>query len=130
VWPGELTQWVKCAPLQDQYDLSSLRLVGYGGGVPPRELLDRYLSVTPRAFSGYGMTETSDAIMFTDPDALPKVLCEHNVGRPLDGVRTRLVSPDGEPPPQGEHRSARGAQLDGVPRLPEPPRGDSRGIQR
>jgi acyl-CoA synthetase (AMP-forming)/AMP-acid ligase II len=100
VWPGELTQWVKCAPLHDQYDLSSLRLVGYGGGVPPRELLDRYLSVTPRAFSGYGMTETSDAIMFTDPDALPEVLCEHNVGKPLDGVLTRLVSPDGEPLPR------------------------------
>jgi acyl-CoA synthetase (AMP-forming)/AMP-acid ligase II len=100
VWNGELTQWVKCAPLLDDYDLSSLQAIGYGGGPPPRALLERYTAIAPRIWTGYGMTETSDAVMFTDPDALPEVFCEHNVGRPLDGVLTRLVSPDGEPLPR------------------------------
>jgi acyl-CoA synthetase (AMP-forming)/AMP-acid ligase II len=96
VWSGELTQWIKCAPLLDRYELSSLQAIGYGGGPPPRDLLERYTKVAPRIFSGYGMTETSDAIMFTDPGTPVDVLCDHNVGRPLEGVLTRLVSATGE----------------------------------
>ncbi|MGH2832689.1 MAG: class I adenylate-forming enzyme family protein, partial [Solirubrobacteraceae bacterium] len=102
VWLGELTQWVKCAPLLDHYDLSSLEAIGYGGGPPARELLERYARVCTRIFAGYGMTETSDAVMWTDPGCSLEALCEHNVGRPLDGVLTRLVSADGEPIDRGE----------------------------
>lgn len=96
VWLGELTQWVKCAPLLERYDLSSLEAIGYGGGPPARDLLERYARVCERIFSGYGMTETSDAVMLTDPGCSLGTLSEHNVGRPIDGVMTRLVSPDGE----------------------------------
>jgi acyl-CoA synthetase (AMP-forming)/AMP-acid ligase II len=102
VWSGELTQWIKCAPLLGRYDLSSLLAAGYGGGPPTRELLDSYAKISPRIFSGYGMTETSDAIMFTDHDVSLEVLCEHNVGRPQEGVLVRLVSADGEPVDRGE----------------------------
>lgn len=96
VWLGELTQWVKCAPLLERYDLSSLQAIGYGGGPPALELLERYARVCKRIFAGYGMTETSDAVMFTDARCSLAKLAEHNVGRPLDGVLTRLVSADGQ----------------------------------
>jgi acyl-CoA synthetase (AMP-forming)/AMP-acid ligase II len=96
VWMGELTQWVKCAPLLDRYDLSSLRAIGYAGGPPARELLERYARVCERIIAGYGMTETSDAVMFTDPGCSLQALSEHNVGRPIDGVLVRLVSAECE----------------------------------
>lgn len=96
IWLGELTQWVKCAPLLERYDLSSLQAIGYGGGPPARELLERYTQVCERIFAGYGMTETSDAVMLTEPGCSLGTLSEHHVGRPIDGVLTRLVSADGE----------------------------------
>jgi len=95
-WNGELTQLIKCAPLLDGYDLSSLEVIGYGGGPPPQALLERYKAIVPRIWTGYGMTETGDAVMLTDPEASLEVLCEHNVGRPIDGVCIRLVAPDGK----------------------------------
>lgn len=101
-WNGELTQWIKCAPLLDEYDLSSLEVIGYAGGPPPRALLERYAQVVPRICTGYGMTETSDAIMFTDSDCSLETLSEHHVGRPIDGVCTRLVSPEGKLLASGE----------------------------
>jgi acyl-CoA synthetase (AMP-forming)/AMP-acid ligase II len=101
-WMGELTQWVKCAPLLEDYDLSSLQIVGYGGGPPPLELLERFAAFVPRIFTGYGMTETSDAITLTDPGTSLRALCEHCVGRPVEGVLTRLVSPEGQAVATGE----------------------------
>jgi acyl-CoA synthetase (AMP-forming)/AMP-acid ligase II len=101
-WNGELTQWIKCAPLLDEYDLSSLEVIGYGGGPPPLALLERYAQVAPRIWTGYGMTETGDAVMLTDPHSSLEVLCEHHVGRPIDGVCTRLVSPEGKLLSSGE----------------------------
>jgi acyl-CoA synthetase (AMP-forming)/AMP-acid ligase II len=94
---GELTQWIKCAPLFDQYDLRSLAVVGYAGGPPNESLLDSLHRIAPRVFTGYGMTETSDAVMFTDAEVSLAALAGHNVGRPLPHVLTRLSSPDGEP---------------------------------
>jgi acyl-CoA synthetase (AMP-forming)/AMP-acid ligase II len=96
-WLGELAQWVRCAPLLERYDLSSLEIVGYAGASLPPELLERMKSLAPRIFTGYGMTETSNAIMFTDPDTPPTDPSSNNVGRPIQGVFTRLVSSGGEP---------------------------------
>ncbi len=101
-WNGELTQWIKCAPLLNEYDLSSLQVIGYAGGPPPRALLERYAQIAPRICTGYGMTETSDAVMLTDKGTSLEVMCEHHVGRPIDGVCTRLVSPEGKLLASGE----------------------------
>ena len=82
---GELTQWIKCAPLFEQHDLSSLEVIGYAGGPPSRWLLEKLQRLVPRVFTGYGMTETTDAAMFTDADTSLQALSGHNVGRAAGG---------------------------------------------
>lgn len=96
-WLGELTQWVKCAPLLEEYDLSSIEIAGYAGAPLPAEMLEQITAFAPLIFTGYGMTETSNAIILTDAQTPADAFTKQHVGRPIEGVMTRLVDPDGQP---------------------------------
>jgi acyl-CoA synthetase (AMP-forming)/AMP-acid ligase II len=96
-WFAELTQWIKCQPFLDQYDLSSLQVLGYVGGPLPHDLCLALKAIGARVFTGYGMTELSSAALLSDFDTSSEVLEEANVGRPMEGMMARLVTAEGEP---------------------------------
>jgi acyl-CoA synthetase (AMP-forming)/AMP-acid ligase II len=83
-------------------DLSSLRLFGSGGSVTATAQVERVRRVfgsRVHLSNGYGLTETTGTVvtqagqeMFDHPEAL---------GRPVPGIRVRVVDPDGRPLPAG-----------------------------
>jgi len=95
VWFAELPQFVLAMPWLDSYDLSSLRMLHYAGR-PPLELLERFTAKGISLVTGYGLTETSNVVLFTAEGVSPEALANHNVGLPIDGVHLRLVSDGGE----------------------------------
>jgi acyl-CoA synthetase (AMP-forming)/AMP-acid ligase II len=96
-WFAELTQWIKCQPFLEEYDLSSLQVLGYVGGPLPHDLCVALKAIGARVFTGYGMTEFSSAALLSDFGTPWEVLEEANVGRPMEGVMARLVTAEGEP---------------------------------
>jgi long-chain acyl-CoA synthetase len=76
-------------------DLSTLRLAVSGAAPLPEEVASRFAErFGIRLLQGYGLTEASPAVAFTDP-ASP----DHgtrSVGVPLPGVEVRIVDGDGE----------------------------------
>ncbi len=94
VWFAEVPQLLLALPHLDRFDLSSLKVVHYAGR-PPLELLRRLDKLGIALNTGYGMTETSNAILFTDRSASIEALAGHNVGRPIDGVEVRLIDDQG-----------------------------------
>jgi long-chain acyl-CoA synthetase len=85
-------------PVED-YDLSSLRILGSGGAPLPaalREEAERRLGAT--LFEGYGLTESSAAATACTPRANRP----GSVGRALPHARISVVDPDGKPVPAGE----------------------------
>jgi acyl-CoA synthetase (AMP-forming)/AMP-acid ligase II len=94
VWFAEVPQLLLALPHLGDHDLSSLRAVHYAGR-PPRPLLEELASRGIRLCTGYGMTETSNAVLFTDPDTSLDALARHCVGRPIEGVDVRLVDDAG-----------------------------------
>jgi acyl-CoA synthetase (AMP-forming)/AMP-acid ligase II len=95
-WLGELTQWIRCAPLLDEHDLSSIQIAGFAGAPLSPEMLRSISKIAPFIFTGYGMTETSNAVILTDTDTSMELFTSHHVGRPIEGVMTRLVSEEGK----------------------------------
>lgn len=78
----------------DEYDLSSLRLFGYGAAPMPYELIKRLKEKYPKVKvqNFYGQTENSPAATsLLDEDALTKI---GSVGKPL--ARTEIRIDDGE----------------------------------
>jgi long-chain acyl-CoA synthetase len=83
----------------DEYDLSSLRILGSGGAPLPaalREEAERRLGAT--LFEGYGCTESSAAATASTPQANRP----GSVGRALPHARIAVVDADGKPVPPGE----------------------------
>jgi acyl-CoA synthetase (AMP-forming)/AMP-acid ligase II len=94
VWFAEVPQLLLALPHLDRFDLSSLKVVHYAGR-PPLELLRQLDQLGIALNTGYGMTETSNAVFFTDRSATIEALARHNVGRPIDGVEVRLLDDHG-----------------------------------
>ncbi|GEK34420.1 class I adenylate-forming enzyme family protein [Kurthia sibirica] len=83
------------------YDLSSLRLFGYGAAPMPFELIKRLKEAYPaiKVQNFYGQTENSPAASsLTDEDALTKI---GSVGKPLRDTEIRIDDGNGQSLPQG-----------------------------
>jgi len=107
-------------------DLSALRAIAYGGGRMPAELIDRALSLSPRAdfTNAYGLTETSSTIALLGPEdhraahrsGVPQIRARlGSVGRPLPMVELQIRGEDGQVLPAGERGEiyVRGEQVSG-----------------
>jgi len=88
-------------------DLSSLRLIFYGGGPMPPAVLARALAALPCGFTqGYGLTETLEATFLTADDhrrsdARGRARLA-SAGREALGAEVRILGPDGAEKPAGE----------------------------
>jgi fatty-acyl-CoA synthase len=90
------------APFLDQYDRSSVQLVGSGAAILPPETKNRMRHLFPNAeiFDTYGMTECSGPITSLRPeDIFRKEAC---VGKPFPYLEVRVVDEDGNDVAVGE----------------------------
>lgn len=77
-------------PNYEQYDISSLQLIGGGGAALPEAVGQKLLQLTGlRYVEGYGLSETISQTHFNPPDR-PKMQC---LGIPSFGVDARVVEP-------------------------------------
>jgi acyl-CoA synthetase (AMP-forming)/AMP-acid ligase II len=82
-------------------DLSSLKLIGWGGAPAPRTLIDRMASLGAHLFTNYGLTEGGAVISATPPDYTIDVLAD-TVGAPFDVYENRIVDEQGLDVPVGQ----------------------------
>jgi long-chain acyl-CoA synthetase len=84
------------------YDLSSLLVIGIGGGPAPPELVERGRARFSCAVTiGYGSTELGGGVLATRlEDSLDSQA--RSVGRPFPGAAVRVVGDDGAELPAGE----------------------------
>jgi fatty-acyl-CoA synthase len=79
------------SPKFDQYDLSSLVVIGGGGAAMPQAVAQRLWELYGlRYLEGYGLTETAAPSHGNPPDA-PKQQC---LGIPIIGVDARVINPE------------------------------------
>lgn len=97
--PTMFTMFVH-SPKLHQYDYSSLRVFGSGGASIPVEILERIKKeIGVDMIEAYGQTEAT--IMITSqPHDGEKVV--GSVGRAIEGVDLRIITPDQKDVPQGE----------------------------
>ncbi|WP_458206477.1 long-chain-fatty-acid--CoA ligase [Haladaptatus sp. NG-SE-30] len=88
-------------PNAAEFDLSSLRLAGVGGGGIPIEVLRRFEELYDATiYEGYGLTETSPVTHFNTPENGRRV---GSIGTTIPGVDARVVDDDFEElPPVAE----------------------------
>lgn len=115
-------------PRFGEFDLSSLRLITYGGAPMPVALLERALRVLPGTALGqsYGMTEASPVVSVLnseDHSLAPERRARlASAGRAAPYVNIRVVGPDRKPLPRGDigEIAVRGANImKGYWRAPE-----------
>jgi len=106
--------------------LPSLRLVSYGGGHTPLDLIERAMRALPAVdfVNAYGLTETSSTIAVLGPDDHRAAYASTDpserkrlgsAGRPLPTVELEIRGPDGSALPIGERGEihVRGEQIAG-----------------
>ncbi|ODR80765.1 long-chain-fatty-acid--CoA ligase [Haladaptatus sp. W1] len=101
-------------PNAADFDLSSLRLAGVGGGGIPIEVLRRFEELyDAKIYEGYGLTETSPVTHFNTPEKGRRV---GSIGTTIDGVSARIVNDDFEelPPVEKGPLAEDDAELDDV----------------
>jgi acyl-CoA synthetase (AMP-forming)/AMP-acid ligase II len=89
-------------PDRSEYDLSTLRLSVTGAATVPVEVVRRMRDDLKIAtvVTGYGLTETTGTVSMCRHDDSPEVIAT-TVGKPLEGVRVRVIADDGTTPPAG-----------------------------
>ncbi|WP_266076286.1 long-chain-fatty-acid--CoA ligase [Haladaptatus caseinilyticus] len=84
-------------PNAAEFDLSSVRLAGVGGGGIPIEVLRRFEELyDAKIYEGYGLTETSPVTHFNTPDNGRRV---GSIGTTIQEVSARIVNGDFEEQP-------------------------------
>ena len=85
------------------FDLSSLRLSVTGAATIPVDVIRRMRDELrfETVVTGYGLTETTGTVSMCRHDDSPEVIAT-TVGRPLPGVRVRIVDDAGQPVDPGE----------------------------
>ncbi len=89
-------------PKREEYDLSSIKIVSYGGAPSAPDLVAKIKSVFPEASpgNGWGMTETSaSATLNFGEDYVNR---PDSAGAPPPAVELKVVSPEGKTLPTGE----------------------------
>ncbi|MDE2347582.1 MAG: long-chain-fatty-acid--CoA ligase [Gammaproteobacteria bacterium] len=103
-----MIQMVVDHPEVSRFDLSSLRMLAYGGSPIHEALLDRAQELLPAArfMQVYGMTELAPTISVLSPEmhsgegrATGRL---RSGGLPCTGINVRIVAPDGEDVSRGE----------------------------
>jgi acyl-CoA synthetase (AMP-forming)/AMP-acid ligase II len=90
-------------PDLDRYDLSSLRFVVLSGEKVSLELLQGIRSkICRNIVIGYGSTEAGAEITFTEPSDHIGLVASGYVGKPLSGVKIRIVDDEERPVRAGE----------------------------
>lgn len=82
-------------------DLSSLRIVAWGGAALPVEFVELYGRLGVRLFTIYGMTETCGNVTFSAPDD-PHELLATTVGKPNPDAEVIVADDNGNEVPTGE----------------------------
>jgi acyl-CoA synthetase (AMP-forming)/AMP-acid ligase II len=103
VWgqvPVQLLQSLEC-DAADQYDLSSLELIFWSGGVASLALVKSLRDIAPRLLNAYGMTEATSNVAYTPFGASMSLLSE-TVGLPAPDCEIRIVDDNGKALPVGQ----------------------------
>jgi long-chain acyl-CoA synthetase len=104
-----LTQFLQLG----QFDLSSLRRIGYGGSPMPPPLIRRVREVLPnvKLVQGYGLSETGFLTGLLDHEHTDTRAL--SCGRPCPGIEVQIVDESGRPVASGGHGElvARGANV-------------------
>ena len=78
----------------DQYDLSSIECIVWGGAAMPKDGVARLRKTCPRLVSVYGLTESSANIVFShEGDSLDALA--GSIGKPDSSVECRIVDDAG-----------------------------------
>lgn len=85
----------------DRRDLSSLRIVAWGGATMPLEAIREWRRRVGRLMVVYGMTETVCNVTWADERCSDEQLAK-TIGFPGEGIEMRLVNDAGEPAPDGQ----------------------------
>jgi long-chain acyl-CoA synthetase len=100
-------------PQLSQYDLSSLRRIGYGGSPMPPSLIRRVREVLPnvKLVQGYGLSETGFLTGLLDHEHTDRRTL--SCGRTCPGIEVQVLDESGRPVAPGEHGElvARGANV-------------------
>ena len=88
-------------PDYDQYDLSSIQLIVWGGAPAPQSLLRKLIEICPRLSTSYGQTESVGSLTFVKPCNDINLLSV-SVGKPVPEYDVRIVDPSGNVVKQGE----------------------------
>lgn len=101
-----LGKLVLAAAAERDHDLSSLRYVGFGGDIVPRDMAQRFLAMGVKLrCGGHGMAESLadhtaafyDELAGADPDAAFSRMLDGNCGLPIVGAQVRVLREDGAP---------------------------------
>ena len=83
-------------PAYASADLSSVRMIGWGGAPAARGLVERMMRTGAHLFTNYGLTEGGAVVSATPSDYDIDDLCD-TVGRPDDSGDHRIVDDEGRP---------------------------------
>ncbi|MCH8907427.1 MAG: acyl--CoA ligase [Candidatus Heimdallarchaeota archaeon] len=79
----------------DDFDLSSLKLVVISGEVVNQEFMDQMKTKFCKTIiNGYGSTEMGPEVTFTHPDDDPATIAKGYVGKPLAGMKIKIIDTD------------------------------------
>jgi long-chain acyl-CoA synthetase len=107
--PPTLINMMANHPKIKEYDLSSLRLIMYGGSPTPLGILQKAVKALPTKYiHGFGITETSGITTLADPKdfyvegTAEQLALTNNAGRPVPHIVLDIFDDDGKPLPRGQ----------------------------
>lgn len=102
-WGGVPSTLQMCLSLPnfDDYDLSCVQLIGWGGAAASKDLISKLIEICPRLTSSYGLTESVGSITFISPCSDIDVLTQ-SIGEFVPDYETRIVDSNGDSVKTGE----------------------------
>lgn len=97
VWGGVPTSVQMCLSLEnfDQYDLSSVQIIVFGGASPPEELVSTLAQLDMPFSNTYGLTETTSSVTYVGPGKDVDLIA-NTIGKPLPDYEVRVVKANGD----------------------------------